>query len=49
MKKPSEKIKEEDRDLWLKKMGNQPVRKPEDYPFISWMDYFDLMDYYKKD
>lgn len=49
MKKPSKKLKEKDRDLWYKKMGDRLPRNPDDEPFISWMDYFDLMDYYNKD
>jgi len=47
MKKPSKKLKEKDRDLWYKKMGNIPPPKPENEPF-SWMEYFDLMDYYNE-
>jgi len=41
-----EKIIEENRDLWYKRMGNRPSMKPEDEPF-SWMEYFDIMDEYK--
>ncbi len=46
MRKPSKKLKEKDRDLWYKKMGERPIMKPEDEPF-SWMEYFDMMDEYK--
>ena len=46
MKNPSKKLKEKDSDLWYKKRGDKTSKKPEDEPF-SWMEYFDLMDYYK--
>ena len=49
MKKQSDKLKEEDRDLWYKKMGDRIPIGPEDERWFSWMDYFDEMDYYKKD
>jgi len=39
-------IKEKDRDLWYKKMGDRIPNNPSDEPFISWMDYFDLMEVY---
>ena len=48
MKNLSKKLKEKDRDLWYKKMGERISMKPKDEPF-SWMEYFDLMDYYNKD
>ena len=48
MKNPSKKLKEKDRDLWYKKMGERKTIHPKDEPF-SWMEYFDLMDYYNKD
>jgi len=48
MKNELKKLKEKDRDLWYKKMGERIPNNPEDEPFISWMDYFDLMDDYSK-
>ena len=46
MKSESKIIKEEDRDLWYKRMGERTPINPDNEPF-SWMDYFDLMDWYK--
>jgi hypothetical protein len=38
------KLKEEERDLWYKRMGERTPINPDNELFISWMDYFDLMD-----
>lgn len=43
-----EKIKEENRDLWYKRMGNRPSMKPEDEPSVTWMEYFELMECFGK-
>lgn len=39
-------IKEKDRDLWYKRMGDRIPFNPKDEPVIGWMDYFDLIDEY---
>jgi len=49
MKSESKKIKEKDRDLWYKKMGERIPHRPEDEPVLTWMEYFDLRDEYSKD
>ena len=41
------KLKEEDRDLWYKRMSNKPSMNQEDEPSVTWMEYFDLMETYK--
>lgn len=41
------KIKEENRDLWYEKMANKPSRQPKDEPSVTWMEYFDLLEYCK--
>lgn len=46
--KPSKKIKEQDRDLWYKKMGDIPPANPEDEPMVGLMEWVDLMIEYKK-
>jgi len=42
-------IKEKDRDSWYKRMGDRIPRQFEDEPIVSWMEYFDLLDEYKRD
>lgn len=49
MRTESKLIKDEERDSWYKRMGERIPHRPEDEPVISWMEYFDLMDYYKRD
>jgi len=46
MRTESKLIKDEDRDSWYKRMGDKKSKNYNDEPFISWMDYFDLMDDY---
>ena len=43
MKKQTEILKEEDRDLWYKKMGERIPVKPEDEPVVGLMEWVDLM------
>ena len=46
MKNELKKLKEKDRDLWYKKMGDRIPIGPDDERWFSWMDYFDEIDYY---
>ena len=43
MKKQNEILKEENRDLWYKKMGERISVKPEDEPVVGLMEWTDLM------
>jgi hypothetical protein len=46
MKKEIKTLKEKDRDLWYKKMGNKTTPNPEDEYSVGLMEYFELMDDY---
>ena len=41
-------IKDEDRDLWYKKMGERKPIGPEDYPSLGLMEWVDLIRLYRK-
>ena len=43
MKNQSKILKEENRDLWYKKMGERIPIQPEDEPVVSLMEWVDLM------
>ena len=43
MKNQSKILKEEERDLWYKKMGDRIPIKPEDEPLVGLMEWVDLM------
>ena len=43
MKKQSKILKEEERDLWYKKMGDRIMMKPEDEPIVGLMEWVDLV------
>jgi hypothetical protein len=43
----SKLIKEEDKDLWYKKMGERIPIKPEDEPVVGLMEWVDLMVEFK--
>ena len=44
MKKSSKKLKEENRDLWYKKMGDRIPIKPEDEPVVGLMEWVDIIE-----
>lgn len=49
MKEQSKKLKDKDRDLWYKRMGERKTIHPENEPMVGLMEFVDMMDYYNKD
>jgi hypothetical protein len=47
MKSESKIMKEKDRDLWYKKMGDRIPINPEDEPMVGLMEWVDLMVEYR--
>ena len=41
------KLKEEERDSWYKRMGNRKKIQPEDEPMVGLMEWVELLMYYK--
>ena len=41
------KLKEEERDSWYKRMGNRKSKQPEDEPMVGLMEWVELLMYYK--